>query len=63
MEQTQQTLLVELKALQAENVDKTKPRSFGENFAAQKTEVSALRGVRQELSTPRASGAGRNNRG
>ena len=56
MEQTQQTLLVELKALQAENAS-IKPNldRLEKILQAQKTEVSALRSVRQELSTLRAS--------
>lgn len=56
MEQAQQVLLAELKVLQAENAS-IKPNldRLEKILQAQQTEVSALRSVRQELSTLRAS--------
>jgi hypothetical protein len=56
MAQTQQVLLAELNALQDENAAvKTNLDRLAKILEAQKTEVSALRGVRRELSTVRAS--------
>ena len=56
MEQTQQMLLVELKELQVENAAVTTNLDrLAKSLEAQKTEVAALRGVRRELSTVRAS--------
>jgi hypothetical protein len=56
MAQTQQVLLAELKALQDENAAvKTNLNRLEKILEAQKAEVSALRGVRRELSTVRAS--------
>ena len=55
-QQAQQVLLTELKALQVENAAvKTNLDRLEKSLEAQKTEVSALRGVRRELSTVRAS--------
>jgi len=56
MAQTQQMLLAELKILQVENAAvKANLDRLEKGLEAQKTEVSALRGVRRELSTVRAS--------
>ena len=56
MAQTQQVLLAELNALQDENAAvKTNLDRLAKILEAQKTEVSALRGVRRELSTVRSS--------
>ena len=56
MAQTQQMLLAELKLLQVENASvKANLDRLEKGLEAQKTEVSALRGVRRELSTVRAS--------
>lgn len=56
MEQAQQVLLAELKVLQAENASiKPDLDRLEKILQAQQTEVSALRSVRQELSTLRAS--------
>ena len=56
MQQAQQELLTELKALQFENAAvKTNLDRLEKSLESQKTEVSALRGVRRELSTVRAS--------
>ena len=61
MAQTQQVLLAELKALQDENAAvKTNLNRLEKILEAQKAEVSALRGVRRELSTVRKwAGTGR----
>ena len=56
MQQAQQVILTQLKALQVENATaKTNLDPLEKSLEAQKTEVSALRGVRRELSTVRAS--------